>query len=59
MVGSYTSIYRCDASLLMPGIVLCIPLTPQGLLGKRVKEVLLGLQRIFLGRITGTVDEAI
>jgi hypothetical protein len=43
----------------MPGIVLCIPLTPQGLLGKRVKEVLLGLQRIFLGRITGTVDEAI
>ena len=34
---------------------------PQRLLGKRVKEALLGLQRIFLGRITaiGTVDEPI
>jgi hypothetical protein len=36
---AYTPIYRCDASLLMPGIVLCIPFAPQDLLGKRVKEV--------------------
>jgi hypothetical protein len=39
----------------------CIAPVPQDLLGKRVNEVLLGLQRIFLGRITaiGTVNEAI
>jgi hypothetical protein len=61
MVGSYTYIYRSDACLLIPGIVLCIALVQQDIFGKRVKEVLLGLQRIFLGRITaiGTVDEPI
>ena len=34
---------------------------PQRLLGKRVKEALLGLQGFFLGRITaiGTVDKPI
>jgi hypothetical protein len=37
MVGSYTSICRCDASLLIPGIGLCIALVPQDLLGKRLK----------------------